>query len=506
MSMEVPTNIDLLIVGGGSAGAALAGIVARDTALNILLLEAGPDYGPYDAGGWPPDLLDALRFPESHDWGYSGFNRPGHRERTSYDRARVIGGCSSHNGCVEVIGHRRDYDHWAELGNAGWAWDDVAPAVARAKRSLRVRIPEDDELTPFHGAFMEGAIAAGIPRVHDLDDPDDVSATGISPVNIIDGVRWNTSFAYLDPVRERANLTIIGGVLVDRVIVENGRAVAVIARVGGEWRRIDAGRVVLSGGAYGSPAILLRSGIGDPDDLRAVGVEPVHPLPGVGKSLTDHPLTSIELQATSKLAREMELFSRDRWTPDEQTILKTRSPRCTEAFDLHLYGILRPDPAVEGGWRYSIPSSTVAVRSAGAMKLSSSDPESAPSIDHGYFTDEDDIDRAVLVDGLELAREIAANLERAGLIQGEIRPSPAADTRAKLEAFAEETVRINYHPACSCRMGPASDHEAVVDSDGKVHGLDGLYICDVSIAPTLMRANTNLPAVMIGEHLAGRFG
>ncbi len=505
MSTTLPASIDLLIVGAGSAGAALAGIVARDTDLNVVLLEAGPDYGPSSGGGWPADLLDALRFPETHDWGYSGLNRPGHRFHSPYDRARVIGGCSSHNGCVEVIGHRRDYDGWAELGNAGWGWDDLEPAWERAKRALRVRIPDDDELTPFHGAFMEGAVAAGIPRVHDLDDPDDVSATGISPVNIIDGVRWNTAFAYLDPVRESGNLTIIANALVDRVELDQGRAVAVNARIDGGWRRIAAGRIVLAAGAYGSPAILQRSGIGAPDELRAAGVEPRHELPGVGRALTDHPLTSIELRATDKLARQMELFSRDRWTPDEQTILKTQSPRCTEAFDLHLYGILRRDLAAESGWRYSIPSSTVAVQSAGHVRVTSADPDAPLAIDHGYFTDAEDNDRAVLVDGLELAREIAGNLERAGLVRGELRPGPEARTRGQLEAFAEETVRINYHPACSCRMGPSHDPDAVVDASGKIHGLDGLYVCDVSISPTLMRANTNLPAITIAEHLAAQF-
>ena len=502
MGAGIPSSIDLLIVGGGSAGAALAGIAARDTNLNILLLEAGPDYGPYSGGKWPADLLDAREFPTSHDWGYSGLNRPHHRQPTAYDRARVIGGCSSHNGCVELIGHRRDYDRWAELGNPGWSWDDVAPAVARAKEALRVRIPGDEELTPFHSAFMNGAIAAGIPRVHDLDDPDDVSGTGISPVNIIDGVRWNTSFAYLDPVRDRDHLTIIGNALVDRLVVERGRAVAAIVRVDGEWVRIDAGRIVICAGAFGSPAILLRSGVGDPDDLAQVDIDPAHRLPGVGKALTDHPLTSIELRPTDKLARQMHEFSRDRWTPDEQTILKTQSPRCSDAFDLHLYGILRQDDTAESGWRYSIPSSTVDVASAGAVKLTSADPEAPLAIDHGYFTDPGGRDRAVLVDGLELAREIAANIERAGLTRGELRPGLDVNTRSGLEQFAEDTVRINYHPACSCRMGPASDPEAVVDAAGKVHGIDGLYVCDVSISPTLMRANTNLPAVMIAEHLA----
>jgi choline dehydrogenase len=249
----------------------------------------------------------------------------------------------------------------------------------------------------------------------------------------------------------------------------------------------------------------LRSGVGDPAHLAEVGIETVHALPGVGRALTDHPLASIELRASDRLAREMELFSSDRWTPDEQTILKTQSPRCAEAFDLHLYGILRPDPAAHSGWRYSIPSSTVAVASSGALKLISADPEAPPLIDHGYCTDPEGVDLAVMVDGLERAREIAGHLERMGLIDGEISPGPSAKTREDLETFAEETLRINYHPACTCRMGPASDPEAVLDADGKVHGLDGLYVCDASIFPTLMRANTNLPAAMVAEHLAARW-
>src|SRR5947209_8341947 len=181
-------EIDILIVGGGTAGAALAGIVARDTDRSVVLLEAGPDYGPLAAGRWPAGLLDARQLPGTHDWGYQGIAHPTQETPIPFDRARVIGGCSAHNGCVALLGHRRDYDHWAELGNTGWGWEDVAPSFERAKQGLRVRLVDDAELTPFHRAFRDGTVAAGVPLVRDMNDPDDNAGVAASPVNIADGI------------------------------------------------------------------------------------------------------------------------------------------------------------------------------------------------------------------------------------------------------------------------------------------------------------------------------
>ncbi len=191
--MTLPPSIDILICGGGTSGAALAGIIARDTDANVVLLEAGPDYGPLSDGQWPADLLDARRIPQSHGWGYSGSAHIAHPHATPFERAKVIGGCSSHNGCVALLGHRRDYDHWAELGNPGWDWNSVEPAFQRALHALQVTIPPDNAITPFHRAFIEGAIAAGIPHSPDMNDPDENTGVGPSPVNVVDGNRWNTS-------------------------------------------------------------------------------------------------------------------------------------------------------------------------------------------------------------------------------------------------------------------------------------------------------------------------
>lgn len=498
-------GIDLLIVGGGAAGSTLAGIVARDTDLRVVLLEAGPDYGPHSAGGWPAEMLDARRFGLTHDWGYSGLMQPDHETPRKFERGRILGGSSSHNGCIVRLGHRHDYDHWAELGNAGWDWESVKPAFDRAVKAMRVRQPDRSEATPFQAGIIDSAVASGIPEVHDLNDPDAVSGVGLAPVNIQDGIRWNAAFAYLDPVRERPNLQIIGNALVDSIEIELGRAVAVQAVIDGLRMRIPAGRIVLAGGAYGSPAMLLRSGIGDPDELAPVGIQPVHALPGVGKRLTDHATVSLQFWGKEALDRAMDEFEATRWLPDEQALAKTRSSRCSEAFDLHVYSLSRRD-AESGRWFYHIAAATMTPRSHGALKLTSADPEATLSVDHGYLNDPEGYDLAVLTDGLEIVQQIVAQSPLAELLDVERRAGTSHVAKADATAFIRRYVGIDYHPACSCRMGPSSDPEAVVDATGKVHGLDGLYVCDASIFPTLMRANTNLPAVMVAEHLAAVIG
>lgn len=497
-----PSQIDILIVGGGTAGAALAGILARDTSLSIVLLEAGPDPGPLDSGRWPAEMLDARVFALTHDWDYSGFHHAAQAEHRTFPRARHIGGSGAHNGCVAVVGHRRDYDAWEEAGNPGWGWESVAPAFERAKEALRVRTPDESELTPFHAAVLAGTLAAGFPRVADLNDPDIVEGVAPAPFNIYEGVRWSSALGYLEPVRSKPNLTIVPHALVDRVVLDGDRAVAIEALVGGERRTFEAGKIVLSGGAYGSPAILLRSGIGAPGMLRDLGLSVAHALPGVGHALTDHPITGIVLDVSARLQREMDEFGASRWLPDEQVVLLARSKQCREAFDLHFPAFSHRDE-LTSEWRYTLSAAQFYTTSAGALTLASADPAAMPVIDHGYLTDPDMNDCNVLADGLEIALGIANQMREAGTIDAVMAPA-AGLSRAELCRYVEASVRTCYHPSCSNRMGPASNPLAVVDANGQVHGLTNLYVCDASIFPIVPRANTNLPAAMVAEHLAGR--
>src|SRR4051812_14329010 len=233
---------DVVVAGGGTAGCVLAARLSEDSARNVCLVEAGPDYGAYGQGRWPADILDARRLAlDSHRWLQT-------REDRSQARARVLGGGSSHNACVVIRGEDRDYDEWP----AGWRSDDLRPYLDRAEAQLGARFFDDEELSPWHRAFAESAA-------------DDVVR---HPFNVVDAIRWNAAFAYVDPARDRANLTIVGDAVVDRVLLEGGRAAGVATSTG----EIRADVVVLTAGAFGTPAILLRSGFGPP----------------VGEGLSDH--------------------------------------------------------------------------------------------------------------------------------------------------------------------------------------------------------------------------
>ena len=497
----LPKFADTVVIGGGTAGAAVAGLLAQHSDQSVLLLEAGPDYGPFAAGRWPSELTDAITIPMSHDWGYDSGKLYAPRV-VDYARARVIGGCSSHNGCAAIWGSRVDYDGWAALGNPGWSTDELRPLFEAGSERLRVRIPEPAEITPFQRGSLDAAVDAGIPRVADLNNLDENLGMAPSPANIANGVRWNTAFAYLDAVRERSNLTIVGNTTCDRLEIKSGRVSAIVVSGRDGPVRVEAGRVVVAAGTYGSPAILARSGIGDPRELRAAGITATHDLPGVGRNLHDHPRVSVSYAGTRELEEMMAAFARDRWMPEEQTIAKARSSRCTEAFDLHIYPVGGRDAATPTGWRWTLEVACLTPRSRGALKLASADPAAPPLIDHRYLSDPEDEDLRVLLDGIALAREIAAKPALSRLVGDELSPGSAIATRNELAAFVRANCLHYYHPVGTCRMGPASDRSAVVDSRGRIHGLDNAYVADASVMPVIPRANTNVPALVVGERIA----
>jgi choline dehydrogenase len=473
---------------------------------DVLLLEAGPDYGPPDSGRWPQRLLDPTLMPvEEVSWGYISACQHGTPDM-ALQRARVLGGCSSHNGCAAVWGHRADYDAWA-VDNPGWSAAEVEPLFREVDKRLHVHIPAREDLTPFHQAVLDAASGAGYPFIPDLSSLDPEFGFAIGPVNIDPEtrVRWNAGFGYLDPIRDLPNLRIVGETLVDRVTLDGRRVTGVVAVGPDGPATIVAGRVILAGGAYGSPLVLLRSGIGAGDELKEYGIDVTHDLPGVGRNLQDHPAIGVRYEAKPETIAALEAFIAAGGLPREEgTIGLARSSRCEGPYDLHLYPIASR-PFGGKGWRIHISSALMSPRSRGSIRLNPTaptDPEAAPVIDTNYLADPEGYDLDALTDALMLCRDLGAQPTMAALFEGEAKSGPAVSSRDEIRDWILRNASHDYHPACTCRMGPASDPAAVVDTSGRVHGLDGLMVVDASIMPHVTLANTNLPTFVGAEKIA----
>ena len=486
-------SCNLVVIGGGTAGCVVAGRLAAESDADVVVLEAGPDYGPRDSGRWPEDLLDGGALVSSHAWGYDTGDMHSQRGPIELPRARVIGGCSAHNGCIAAVGCAADYDGWAQIvGDGRWSADELRPLFARALERLRVRYYAENEVGPFHRACLEAAAALGVPRADDLGDLDGGVGFGIEPVNVDRGVRVNTAFAYLDPARSRPNLRIVGDALCDRLVPGPDGVEVVVRRDGGELR-VHAQVAVLAAGSYGSPAVLMRSGIGDPEVLAPHGIPVVHELRGVGRNLHDHPLVELDFAGSSRLREALAAAAAERFVPEEQTLGKLRSGRASGPYDLHLVPVAAPEHSLLAG-RTILAVGAMEPRSRGRLTLASADPDAAPVMDHGYLADSHDV--AVLLEGIERARELAATEPLRSLIGEEL------VHHDDLEHAIRRTHVHYYHPVGTCALGPDNDPFAVCDARGRVHGLDRIVVADCSVMPVLPRANTNVPAVVVGERIA----
>ena len=354
---------DVAVVGGGTAGCVLAARLSEDPDRRVCLIEAGPDYGARGSGAWPDDLLDPRTFCFTHDWGTGG-------EDDRSLGARVIGGCSTHNACMAVVGTPADYDEW---GHA-WRYEAFAPYLARARDMLRVVSANTAEPAPLHIAFLEAAGDAGL---HVLDNPDDPAqpvGRATLPANVVEGTRWNAAFAYLDPARSRPNLSVLAEAAVDRLILDGERAVGVLTAAG---ERIDAGVVVLAAGAYFTPAILLRSGVGPEDELARHSIPVVLALP-VGEALLDHHGTGIGWERTPVLDRETaDHVARTGPVFRPHSFVKAASTSCAPgSWDVHLLSWVSPS---DDGSGYEAGMSVFHMKpgSAGCVRLRSGDPSAA---------------------------------------------------------------------------------------------------------------------------------
>jgi choline dehydrogenase len=456
---------DVLVLGGGSAGCVLAGRLSEDESRSVCLVEAGPDYGAYAGGGWPAELLDPGGIPETHEW------NPDESWFTPL-RAKVMGGCSAHNACLVVWGAPADYDAWGP----GWTFAELEPHLRRAERTIAPRplVYGLEELSPWFAGVVGAGAAAGLEVLEDFNDPAALEGVGLGPFNIRGGVRWNASFAYVDPARGRPNLTILPDTLVDRVVVKGGRARAVATDRG----ELTAETIVVAAGAYGSPAVLLRSGIGPEDDLRRLGIDVVEANDAVGANLLDHPSAKLSFEGTEALRAETASAAPVLFT---NGAIKARTDGCSDGtWDVHLV------PVTSGtGERAHLTVVALQPRSRGSVRLASSDPAVSPAIDHGFLREPEDTE--LLLGGLAVAHRLAATepLRRLGRVA-------EMDDRERVRT----TLAAIFHPAGTCAIG------AVVDRALRVRGIENLYVGDASVMPSIPRANTHLTVLGIAERLA----
>lgn len=497
MNDVMPTEAEYIVVGGGTSGNVIAARLAEAGA-DVLLLEAGPDFGQFGSPDWPADMLDATRLAHSNDWGYdSGDTLP---TRVGFDRARAIGGCSDVNGTTQTWGHRRDYDDWTAAGNEGWSADELLPLFEQATEWMRVKRYLEAELTPWQYAWYDAGTDIGLPKLTTLNNLDETVGFAPEDNNIVDGIRWNTAFAYLDPVRSLPNLRIVGEAHVARVLISAARVTGVEVLWRGETHVVSSAKVIVAGGAYNSPQVLQRSGVGAPALLREFEIPTIVDLPGVGENLHDQPFMLMSWSGSDRMTAEMDRLRSTGWAPDEQAMAKSASSFDPDVFDLHFLPYSPTGPTTRKRWSCGV--SNLLPDSRGYVRITGRDPESKPLIDHRFFSDAAGKDAAVLAEGMEQLRAIAAVPRMAALVGTEIHPGPELDTRAALLAHITANPDNYWHPVGTCKMGPASDPAAVVDNQGQVHGVEGLRVADASIMPRIPRATTAMPTVVVGERIA----
>jgi len=511
--VSTDATYDYVVVGAGSAGCVIAGRLSEDPDVRVCLIEAGREDGA-DLTRIPSGA--AMLQQTEYDWDYDTSEEPSCGGRRIYlPRGKVLGGSTVLNGMVYVRGMAADYDGW---GQPGWSYRDLLPYFKLAEDNVRgesvyhgtggpLGVSDVWYRSPATSAFVDAAIEAGFAANPDFNGPTQ-EGFGFYQITGRAGERCSAAVAYLHPAIDRPNLTVETRVLVERVFFSGGRADGVFARVNGEQIKIRATReVILSAGAYNSPQLLMLSGVGPADALRAVGVPVVADVAAVGQNLQDHPQcwlvfghtlpVSLAIIGNPESVRQYEV---DRTGP-----LATNGPEAG--------GFVRtgagPEPDVQfhavaaslaenrlsgaGPHAFSFAPLVLDARSRGTVSLNSGDPTSKPLIRHNYFADSADLD--AMVSGLRVALEIAKQDALSPFTETPVQ-TPASDSDADLRAFARRHTQTCFHPGGTCAMGE------VVDADLRVAGVEGLRVVDASVMPTIVRGNPNAPIIAIAERAA----
>lgn len=523
-------SFDYIVIGAGSAGCVVANRLSANPERRVLVIEAGGH--ERDLRVKVPAGILAMYGRPRFDYGYVGVPQPGlNGRRIPVNRGRMLGGSSSMNSMLYIRGAAQDYDEWRDLGCEGWGWDDVLPVFKDLERNVNDQDPayhgKDGELYVSRPTdpnavckdFIAGGAELQLPVNDDFNGPSQLGL-GVYDVTQRNGIRWSAYNAYLEPVRDRANLTIWTDAQLNRLLIEEGRVSGIeITRQGQSQHIICNGEVVLSAGAIGTPVALMASGVGPGAELRASGVEPVIDLPGVGRNLRDHVDGMITVRSNSSRTLGLSfrnwrrlLASPFSFAMGRKGELSTnyvvaggfaRTPLAGDLPDVQFHFVpgyrSHRGRLVEWGHGFAIHTCVLRPRSVGYIGIDRDGAHILPRIDHQFFSDP--FDAEVLVEGIKLARRIFGSDAMSGLQGREILPGPQVRTDAEILDYLRAEALTVYHPVGTARMG--RDPMAVVDPVSmKLHGLANLRVADASVMPTLIGGNTNAPSMMIGERCA----